>query len=88
MRPRHVRLLACAAALTVFCVVQDRVTATGARQYVALQRDAFAGRGEPVTIDAILRPAVARSVTLASLSSGAVLAAGLGAASLLGRGRR
>ena len=88
MRPSVVRFVACAAALVVFCVVQDRVTAAGARQYVAIQREAFAGRAEPVTIDAVVRPAVERSVALASLSSGAVLAVGLAAAAALGRGRR
>lgn len=69
-----------AAALATFCIVQDRVTAEGARRYVALQRDALAGRGPAVTIDEVMQPAVTRSVRLASFSSGAVAAVGMAAA--------
>jgi hypothetical protein len=75
-----------AAAGAVFCVVQDRVTAAGARRYVSLQREALAGRGRPVTVDEVMRPAVEHSVRLGLLSSGAV--AGLGvAAGLVVRSR-
>jgi hypothetical protein len=74
-----------AIALAVFCIVQDRVTAEGARRYVALQRLALAGRGPAVSIDEVLRPAVDRSVRLALLSSGAVVAAGAAAAFVAGR---
>jgi hypothetical protein len=66
-----------AAAFVVFCIVQDRVTADGARRYVALQRAALAGRGPAVTIDEVMEPAVTRSVRLALLSSGAVAAVGV-----------
>jgi hypothetical protein len=69
-----------AAALGTYCLVQDRVTAAGARRYVALQQDALAGRGPVVTIDEVMRPAVDRSVRLALYSSGAVAAVGVGAA--------
>jgi len=65
-----------AAALGVFCIVQDRVTAAGARRYVALQRAALAGAANPVTIDEVMGPAIARSVRLGLLSSGAVTVAG------------
>ena len=65
-------------AIAVFCVVQDRVTAAGARRYVALQRDALAGHGRPVTVDEVMQPAIDRSVRLGLMSSGAV--AGLGVA--------
>jgi hypothetical protein len=75
-----------AAAIAVFCVVQDRATAEGARRYVAMQKDALAGRGPAVTIDGVMQPAVARSVRLALLSSGGVMAVGA-AASLLVRRR-
>lgn len=75
-----------ATAFVVFCIVQDRVTAEGARRYVSLQRDALAGLGPAVTIDEVMEPAVARSLRLALLSSGAVLAAGV-AASLMVRAR-
>ena len=69
-----------AAALVVFCVVQDRVTAEGARRYVALQREAIAGRGPAVTVDEIMQPAIARSVRVAVLWSGTVGVAGVAAA--------
>jgi hypothetical protein len=69
-----------AAALATFCIVQDRVTAEGARRYVALQREALAGRGRLVTIDEVMRPAVDRSVRLALFSSGAVAVVGVAAA--------
>jgi hypothetical protein len=76
---RKVLWVTFAAALAVFCVVQDRVTAEGARRYVALQQEALAGRAAPVTVADVMQPAVARSVRVASLWSGAVAAAGLGA---------
>jgi hypothetical protein len=69
-----------AAALATFCIVQDRVTAEGARRYVALQEEALAGRGRLVTINEVMRPAVDRSVRLALLSSGAVAVIGVAAA--------
>ena len=77
---RAVLWITFAAALAVFCIVQDRVTAEGARRYVALQRDALAGRGPAVTIDEVMRPVVNRSVRLALFSSGAVVAVGMAAA--------
>jgi hypothetical protein len=76
---RAILWFTCAAAFVVFCVVQDRLTAEGARRYVALQKDALAGRGPAVTIDEVMKPTVARSVRLAFLSSGAVAAAGVAA---------
>jgi hypothetical protein len=70
-------LLLLAAAVVVFCIVQDRVTAAGARANVAHQRAALAGRAEPVTIDEVMRPTVARSVRQGLLWGGVVLIAGL-----------
>jgi hypothetical protein len=67
-----------AAAFAVFCIVQDRVTAEGARRYVALQKAALAGRGSNVTIDEVMQPAIARSVRLGLASSAAVAVAGVG----------
>ena len=78
--PRALVVLAIVAALVVFSIVQDRVTAAGARQYVRLQREALAGRGMPVTVDQVMRPAVERSVRQGLLWGGVVLAAGLGLA--------
>jgi hypothetical protein len=72
-----------AAALVVFAGVQDRVTASGARQYVAAQRAAIAGRGLPVTIDQVVAPAVRRSVTQAATWALVVIAAGSLAAFLV-----
>lgn len=86
---RRIFWLTAAAALAVFCIVQDRVTAAGARRYVVLQREAIAGRGPAVTIDGIMQPAIDRSVRLALVWSGAVAACGFTAGLLAGRsGRR
>jgi hypothetical protein len=76
---------ATAAAAVVFAVVQDRVTASGARQYVELQEAAAAGRGNPVTVDEIMGPAVGRSIEHASVWSAVVLGAGALAAGILRR---
>jgi hypothetical protein len=92
---RLVRLIviaSVAAAIAVFLVVQDRLTAAGARDYVTRQRAAAAGQSAPVTIDEVMRPAVARSVRVGLLWGGVVLAAGLAAAAAVrpieGRRRR
>ena len=84
-RARAIVLTTVAAALVVFAVVQDRVVASGAGRYALLQRAALAGGGPAVTIDEVLRPAVARSVRDGLLWSGVVLAAGLGLAVVAGR---
>jgi hypothetical protein len=77
------------AAFVVFCVVQDRLTASAARQYVRLQRAAADGAGPAVTIDEVMKPGVRRSVRVALLWSGAVTTAGLaGAAGVARRSRR
>ena len=65
------------AGFVVFCGVQDRITAAGARRYVARQREALAGNGRLVTIDEVMGPAVDRSVRQAALYGGAVAAAGV-----------
>ena len=67
-------------AAVVFCIVQDRVTAAGTRQYVDLQRAAADGRRPPVTVDQIMRPAVRRSVAQGLMWSGVVLVVGTVAA--------
>jgi hypothetical protein len=77
VHPRAVLLVAFCAATVVFCVVQDRVTAGGARQYVTLQRRALAEGSPPVTIDEVVRPAVRRSVQQGFLWSGLVMGAGV-----------
>jgi hypothetical protein len=74
--PRRVLAITLAAALAAFCIVQDRVTAAGARRYVALQKDALAGRGPMVTIDEIMRPAIDRSVRDGLLVASGVIAVG------------
>ena len=82
---RTVLLASCAAAIAVFCVVQDRVTATGARQYITLQEAALARGAAPVAIDEVMTPAVRRGVRDGALSGGAVLALGAAAASVVRR---
>lgn len=84
-RVRAIVLATVTAALVVFAVVQDRVVASGAGRYAALQRAARTGAGPAVTIDEVMRPAVARSVRDGLLWSGVVLAAGLGIAGVVGR---
>ena len=76
--PRALMVLSILAALVVFSVVQDRMTAQGARQYVRLQRQALASGGPLVTVDEVVSPAVDRSVRQGLLWGGAVLIAGLG----------
>ena len=85
IRPRAIVILTAVVALVVFAIVQDRVTAAGARRYVALQRDALAGHGQAVTIDEVMRPAIQRSVQQGLLWAGAVLVLGLGVAGAVGR---
>ena len=74
-------------ALAVFCVVQDRVTAAGARRYAALQGEALAGRGHAVTIDEIMRPAIEQSVQQGVIWGGGVMVAGLVLAGAVARRR-
>jgi len=85
LRPRAIVILTAIAALAAFAAVPDRITAAGARRYVALQRDAIAGRGQTVTIDEIMRPAIQRSVQQGLLWAGVVLVLGLGVAGAVGR---
>ena len=88
-RIRMILLITVAAAIVTFAIVQDRVTAAGARRYVALQREATAGHRPPVTIDEVVNPAVRRSVHQGLVWSSAVLAGGIVIAALArGRSRR
>ena len=66
-----------AASLATFAVVQDRVTAAGARQYVALQKEAGAGLGRPVTVQEVMAPAIRESVRRGAMAGGGVLLAGV-----------
>jgi hypothetical protein len=70
----------------VFCVVQDRVTAAGARRYVDRQRATIAAGAPPIAIEDVMAPARRQSVEQGLLWGGGVLAAGLVAASVW-RGR-
>ena len=82
---RAVLWLTLAAAVAVFCIVQDRATAAGARRYVALQTEALAGRGTAVTVEEVMRPAIRRSVRLGLLAGGGVASVGLAAAAFMRR---
>jgi len=65
-------------ALVAFAHVQDRVTAAGARRYVAEQRLALDGQGELVPADQAMRPANARAVRAGlAAASGVVLLSGV-----------
>ncbi len=81
-------LMTFVAAVVVFAAVQDRVTASGARQYETQQRAALAGSGPPVTIDQVMVPVVASSVGKGLAWSGAVAAAGVAGALATAQGRR
>jgi hypothetical protein len=74
-------------AFVTFCVVQDRVTAAGARRYVKLQREALSAGGPRVTIDEIMRPAIDRSVRRGLAWAGLVAGVGLAAAVAVQRKR-
>ncbi|MBI3048718.1 MAG: hypothetical protein HYY76_10460 [Acidobacteria bacterium] len=84
-RVRAIVLTSVAAALLVFAVVQDRVTAAGAERYAELQRAALAAGASAVAIDEVMRPAVARSVRQGLIWGGMVLVAGLGLAAVAAR---
>jgi hypothetical protein len=75
------------AALAVFCFVQDRVTAAGAKAYGELALAAIARREPVPPVDRVMRPAIRRSVELGLASAGTVLIAGCGAAAVLRRSR-
>jgi hypothetical protein len=85
VRPRAIVVTTGIVALAVFCVVQDRITAAGARRYASLQRDALAGRGRVVTIDEVMKPAIEQSVQQGLFWGGGVMAAGLGVAGAVAR---
>ena len=87
---RRIVLASITAATAVCLVVQDRVTAAGARDYVAHQRAAALGQAAAVTIDEVMRPAVRHSVRVGLTWGGLVLAAGLATAAAVNslEGRR
>ena len=87
-RVRVIVLLTLAAAAIVFAYVEDRVTASGANEYVTRQRDPFDRGGCDVTIDQVMEPAVDRSVRQGLTWGTMVLVAGLAAAAFVGTRRR
>ena len=88
LRPRAIVVISALAALVVFAVVQDRITAAGARRYVAIQRNAIAGHAQPVTVEEVMRPAIDRSVQQGLIWGGLVLVAGMGVAGAIARRQR
>jgi hypothetical protein len=83
---KRLLLLALGAAVVVFCIVQDRVTAAAARRYVQLHREAGGPASAP-RLDEVMVPAVRRSVRdglLSGIAGGAVV---LGAGALAARRR-
>ena len=71
------------AGFVVFLVIQDRITARGASEYVERQRAAAVGEMPAVTIDEVMQPAVRRSVRVGLFWGGVVLFAGLAASALV-----
>jgi hypothetical protein len=86
-RGRWIVIGSVVAAIAVFLVVQDRVTADGAREYVARQRATAVGQTPAVTIDEVMIPAVSRSVRVGALCGVVVLVAGLVVARCFSGGR-
>jgi hypothetical protein len=82
---RRLVVLTFVAAVAVFCVVQDRVTAAGATQYGEQALAAIARHEPVVSVDAVMRPAIQRSVRRGLASAGAVLMVGLAAAAAVSR---
>jgi hypothetical protein len=82
---RRLFLASCLAAVAVFALVQDRITARGTDQYVRAQQAAAAAGTTAPTLDAVMRPAVARSVRAGLLSGGLVVAVGAAGAALAAR---
>ena len=76
------------AAIVVFAVVQDRLTVAGVGRYVSMSGEAAAGRGPAVTIDSVMKPAVAHAVRQAMRWSGVALATGLGGTLIARRRQR
>ena len=87
-RVRAILLLTVVAAAIVFAYVQDRVTASGAREYVMRERDAIERGGSDVTIDQVMEPVVDRSVRQGLTWGTMVLVAGLAAAAFVGTRRK
>ena len=66
------------AAVATFAVVQDRITADGARRYASQVREAAAaGQPPPATVDDSMQPAIAEGVRRGALWGGLVLVIGL-----------
>ncbi len=83
---RHTVLLSFAAAVVVFCVVQDRVTAAGARRYVAQHRLAVDAGRAPASVAGVMQPAIRQSVVGGLTWGGLAFATGVGGGALI-RGR-
>jgi hypothetical protein len=77
-----------ACAVVVWNVVFDANVVEAGRDYLTRQALHQQGRGDAVTIRGVMDPGVARAARAASLSGGAVAAAGLAATWLASRGRR
>ena len=85
--PSRLVILALLAAIVMFCVVQDRITAAAVGRYVTLKRAAMAGAGPQVTLDEVMRPGVRRSVWRGALWGLVTLGAGTAAAVIWSRRR-
>lgn len=85
--PRVV-LAALLPAVVVFAIVQDRVTAAGAYQFVTQQRESLASGGPGIPIEQVMAPAIRRSVAQGILWGAVAGSGGLAAALVLRRRHR
>jgi len=74
---RTIVITTCVLAVATFSVVQDRVTAAGARRYAAIARQAVASGNRPPSIEEVMTPAIRASVGWGSAGAVAVLVVGL-----------
>jgi hypothetical protein len=72
-------------AAATFAIVQDRVTAAGARRYAAMSRQAIADGTRGATIESVMTPATHDSVRWGAASAGLVLIVGSSVAAMAGR---
>jgi hypothetical protein len=83
-----VLVVTCVMALVTFAVVQDRVTAAGARRYAAIKRASVGTQDSRVTIENVMAPAIRSAVQWGAAAAGVVIVLGAGLMTFVPRERR